>query len=66
MGASECGADELTSTGRAAMNQILGRAREVASALLRPLFRDIGSETVLDQLENDRSGMALSPGVLPP
>ena len=49
----ECDAEQLTATSRATTRQLLDRPREVASALLRPLFRDIGSEAVLDQLEKD-------------
>ena len=52
-GTSECDADQLTSTSRATTRQLLERPREVASALLRPLFRDIGSEKALDQLQKD-------------
>jgi hypothetical protein len=33
--------------------QLLEQPRSVASNLLRPLFRDIGSEQVLDQLQED-------------
>lgn len=50
---SECDTDQLTATTRATTRQILEQPREVASMLLRPLFRDIGSERVLDQLEKD-------------
>jgi hypothetical protein len=52
-GTNECDADQLTATSRATTRQILERPREVASALLRPLFRDFGSEKALDQLEKD-------------
>ena len=50
-GTNECDTDQLTATSRAATRRLLDRPREVASALLRPLFRDLGSEIVLDQLE---------------
>ncbi len=50
-GTHECDADQLTATSRATTSQLLDRTREVASALLRPLFRDLGSEAALDQLE---------------
>jgi hypothetical protein len=49
----ECDADQLTATSRATTRQLLDRPRDAASALLPPLFRDIGSEAVLDQLEKD-------------
>lgn len=52
-GTHECDADQLTATSRATTRQLLERPREVASALLRPLFRDLGSEKALDQLEKD-------------
>jgi hypothetical protein len=52
-GANECDTDKLTSTSRAVARQMLGRPHEVASALLRPMFRDLGSERVLEQLEKD-------------
>lgn len=52
-GTNECDADQLTATSRATARQLLERPREVASALLRPLFRDLGSETALDHLEKD-------------
>lgn len=52
-GTHECDADQLTASSRATASQLLGRPREVASALLRPLFRDLGSEAALDQLEKD-------------
>ena len=54
-GTNECDADQLTATSRAATRQLLERPRDVASALLRPLFRDLGSEKALDQLEKDPS-----------
>lgn len=52
-GSSRCDASQLTATSRATTRQILARPREVASGLLRPLFRDIGSEKALDQMEAD-------------
>lgn len=48
----ECGADQLAATSRVTTSQLLDRPREAASALLRPLFRDLGSEVALDQMEN--------------
>ena len=54
-GTHGCDADQLTATSRAATRQLLDRPREAAAALLRPLFRDIGSEAVLDRLEKDPS-----------
>lgn len=50
-GTNECDADQLTATSRATTRQLLDQPREAASTLLRPLFRDLGSEKVLDQLE---------------
>jgi hypothetical protein len=52
-GSTECDADQLAATSRATTRHFLERPREVASALLRPLFRDIGSEAALDHLEKD-------------
>lgn len=48
---SECDTDQLTAVNRASAKQLLDRPREVCATLLRPLFRDIGSERALDQLE---------------
>jgi hypothetical protein len=47
----ECDANQLTATSRATASQLLDRPQEVASTLLRPLFRDLGSEAALDDLE---------------
>ena len=47
----ECDADQLTATSRASASQLLDRPQKVASTLLRPLFRDLGSEAALDELE---------------
>lgn len=52
-GSSRCDAYQLTATSRATTRQILNQPRKVVSGLLRPLFRDIGSERVLDELEAD-------------
>lgn len=49
----ESDADQLTSTSRVTTRQLLNQPREVASTLLRPLFRDMGTEALLDQLEKD-------------
>jgi hypothetical protein len=49
----ECDADQMTATSRSTTRQLLERPREVAAGLLRPLFRDIGSEKALDHLEKD-------------
>jgi len=53
-GTSECDTDQLAATSRATTRQLLEQPREVASALLRPLFRDIGSEKALEQLDTLR------------
>ena len=55
-GSSRCDADQLTATSRATTRQILGQPRAVVSGLLRPLFRDLGSEKTLNQLEADPVG----------
>lgn len=55
-GTNECDADQLTATSRATTRRLLERPYEVASALLHPLFRDIGSEKALDELERDSLG----------
>lgn len=52
-GSTRCDAYQLTATSRATTRQILSQPRQVASRLLRPLFRDIGSEKALDELEAD-------------
>lgn len=52
-GTNECDTAQLIATSRATTRQLIEQPRTVASALLRPLFRDIGSEKALDQLEKD-------------
>lgn len=52
-GSTRCDAYQLTATSRATTRQILDQPRKVASSLLRPLFRDIGSEKALDELETE-------------
>jgi hypothetical protein len=47
---AECDTDELSSTYRVSVRRLLDEPREVAAELLRPLFRDLGSETELDRL----------------
>lgn len=47
--ASACDTDWLTKTIRATRTQVLNGPRDVATGLLRPLFRDLGSETQLDE-----------------
>lgn len=52
-GTNECDADQLVARSRATARQLLEQPRSVASALLRPLFRDIGSEEALGELQKD-------------
>jgi hypothetical protein len=52
-GTNECDTAQLIATSRATTRQLIEQPRTVASALLRPLFRDIGSEKALDQLEKE-------------
>jgi hypothetical protein len=52
-GTNECDADQLVARSRATARQLLEQPRSVASALLRPLFRDIGSEQALGELQKD-------------
>ena len=54
-GTNECDADQLAATSRATARQLFEQPRSVASALLRPLFRDIGSEQALAELQKDPS-----------
>jgi hypothetical protein len=52
-GTNECDADQLAARSRATARQLLEEPRSVTAALLRPLFRDIGSEQALEELQKD-------------
>jgi hypothetical protein len=45
-----CDTDELSNTRRASAKELIDKPRDVAAELIRPLFRDLGSEAELDQL----------------
>lgn len=45
-----CDTDELSNTRRTSTIDLIDKARDVAAELLRPLFRDLGSEIELDRL----------------
>jgi hypothetical protein len=47
--------DELSATGRATTADLRARPDEVAAALLRPIFRDLGAENAMDAKFADRA-----------